>query len=263
MIGITGAKGVLGRIICQKLENQNVDFSIFNGDIRNENAVFEWLKSNDVSYIIHLASKVAVSDVENNIAEAYEVNVSGTINLIKAIGKLNQPIGIFYASTSHVYESSSQPLKETDIINPINSYGLTKRISELLLLDYSTKNKALSLCIGRIFSFYHESQNPPFLYPNLLNRFKNEDLSKPFKLFGANSTRDFLNAEAVCDHIISLVKINHKGIVNIASGKSTKIIDFVKSVSPVELIFDIDETEKINHLNADISLLNKILNTNE
>ena len=86
MIGITGAKGVLGRIICQKLENRNVDFSIFNGNIRNENAVFEWLKSNDVSYIIHLASKVAVSDVENNIAEAYEVNVSGTINLIKAIG---------------------------------------------------------------------------------------------------------------------------------------------------------------------------------
>jgi len=82
MIGITGAKGVLGRIICQKLENQNVDFSIFNDDIRNENAVFEWLKSDNISYVIHLASKVAVSDVENNIAEAYEVNVSGTINLI-------------------------------------------------------------------------------------------------------------------------------------------------------------------------------------
>ena len=96
MIGITGAKGVLGRIICQKLESQNLDFSIFNDDIRNENAVFEWLKSDNISYVIHLASKVAVSDVENNIAEAYEVNVSGTINLIKAIGKLNQPIGIFY-----------------------------------------------------------------------------------------------------------------------------------------------------------------------
>jgi UDP-glucose 4-epimerase len=172
-------------------------------------------------------------------------------------------MGIFYASTSHVYESSALPLKETDLINPINSYGLTKRISELLLLDYCTKNKSLNLCIGRIFSFYHESQNPPFLYPNLLNRFQSEDLSKPFKLFGANSTRDFLNAEAVCDRIIDLVKMNYVGIVNIASGKSTKIIDFVKSISPVDLTFDIDETEKVNHLNADISLLKKILNTNE
>jgi|688.fasta_scaffold119729_4 nucleoside-diphosphate-sugar epimerase len=263
MIGITGAKGVLGRIISQKLESQIIDFSIFNGDIRNENAVLEWLKSDKITYVIHLASKVAVSDVENNISEAYEVNVSGTINLIKAIGKLNHPIGVFYASTSHVYESSSLPLKETDLINPINSYGLTKRISELLLLDYSTKNKTLNLCIGRIFSFYHESQNPPFLYPNLLNRFRTEDLSKPFKLYGANSTRDFLNAEVVCDHIISLVKLNYKGIVNIASGKSTKIIDFVKSISPEELTFDFNQLEMVNHLNADISLLNKILNTNE
>jgi UDP-glucose 4-epimerase len=82
-------------------------------------------------------------------------------------------------------------------------------------------------------------------------------------LFGAHSTRDFLNADAVCDIIIDLVKINHEGIVNIASGKSTKIIDFVKSISPVNLIFDVDESEKVNHLNADISLLNKILNTNE
>ena len=32
MIGITGAKGVLGRIICQKLKSQNVDFSIFNDE---------------------------------------------------------------------------------------------------------------------------------------------------------------------------------------------------------------------------------------
>jgi hypothetical protein len=79
----------------------------------------------------------------------------------------------------------------------------------------------------------------------LLNRFQSEDLSKPFKLFGANSTRDFLNAEAVCDRIIDLVKMNYVGIVNIASGKSTKIIDFVKSISSVDLTFDIDETEKV------------------
>jgi hypothetical protein len=57
--------------------------------------------------------------------------------------------------------------------------------------------------------------------------------------------------------------MNHVGIVNIASGKSTKIIDFVKSISPVDLTFDIDDSEKVNHLNADISLLNKILNHNE
>ncbi len=259
MIGITGSSGVLGKIICNKLEKENFHFSIFNADIRDDNEVINWVKNNKLTYIIHLASKVAVSDVENNIDEAYDVNISGTINLIKAIKMQNQPIGFFYASTSHVYESSSKALKESDTINPINSYGLTKWISELLLNDFKKKYSGINLCIGRIFSFYHKSQRPPFLYPNLMKRFEEEDLLKPFKLYGANSTRDFLNAEEVCDFILKLVAIKHEGTVNIASGKSIKIIDFAQKIAPQKIDFNFDVNENINHLNADISLLNTII----
>ena len=263
MIGVTGSSGVLGKIVCNKLEKAAIHFSTFKGDIREDNAVIDWVIDNKLTYIIHLASKVAVSDVENNIDQAYDVNISGTINLIKAIKKYNQPIGFFYASSSHVYQSSSKPLKESDTINPINSYGLTKWVSELVLTDFVKKNIDLTLCIGRIFSFYHDSQHPPFLYPNLMKRFKEEDLSKPFKLYGANSTRDFLNADDVCEIIIKLVLKNHEGIVNIASGNSIKIIDFAQKIAPQKINFDFDADENINHLNADISLLNTILKNNE
>jgi nucleoside-diphosphate-sugar epimerase len=259
MIGITGSTGVIGRIICDKLKTSSIDFSAFTGDIRDKNAVMDWVVNSKLTYIIHLASKVAVSDVENNIGDAYDVNISGTINLIKAIKKHNQPIGFFYASTSHVYQSSAKALREDDMISPINSYGLTKWMSELLLNDFKKKFPEMTLCIGRIFSFYHDSQQPPFLYPNLMKRFQEEDLSKPFKLYGANSTRDFLNAEEVCDIILKLVAKNHEGTVNIASGKSIKIIDFAQKIAPQKLDFDYDDAEKVNHLNADISLLNTII----
>lgn len=259
MIGITGSTGVLGSIICDKLEKQNIAFSRFTADIRDDNAVLNWVRDNELNYIIHLASKVAVSDVENNIDEAYDINISGTINLIKAVKKYNKPIGFFYASTSHVYASSASAIKETDAISPINSYGLTKWMSELILNDFKKKYSNINLCIGRIFSFYHQSQKPPFLYPNLIKRFEEEDLSMPFKLFGANSTRDFLNAEEVCDIIIKLVLGNCEGTINIASGTSIKIIDFAQKIAPQKMNFDYDATETINHLNADISLLNSII----
>ena len=42
MIGITGAKGVLGRIICRKLKSQYVDFSIFNGTQSNRIAKYSF-----------------------------------------------------------------------------------------------------------------------------------------------------------------------------------------------------------------------------
>lgn len=259
MIGITGATGVLGKILCRKLKNQNIQYSAFKADVRDYIALNDWVCKNDISYIIHLASKVALKEVEENIDMAYDVNVSGTINIIKVLKTNLKTIDLFYASSSHVYKSFSNPIKETDELEPINSYGLTKYISELLLLDFKKKNLDINICIGRIFSFYHFSQNPPFLYPSLMERFKNEDLNKPFKLFGANSTRDFLNAEEVCDIIIQLVKRKYDGVVNVASGKSLKIIDFVKSVAPCELDFELINNENITHLTADVSLLKKIL----
>lgn len=259
MIGITGASGVLGKILCKKLKNQNIQYSAFKADIRQYVALNEWVINNNVTYIIHLASKVAIKEVEENIDTAYDVNVAGTINIIKVLKNNPKTIDLFYASSSHVYKSSSNSIKETDELEPINSYGLTKYISELLLLDFKKKNLDINICIGRIFSFYHFSQKSPFLYPNLLERFKNEDLKKPFKLYGANSTRDFLNAEEVCDIIIQLVKRKYDGVVNIASGKSSKIIDFVKSIAPCQLDYELIDNENITHLNADVSLLNKIL----
>lgn len=263
MIGITGATGVLGKILCEKLDSQSLQYSVFKGDIRDYIILNEWVVNNNVTYVIHLASKVAIKDVDENIDTAYDVNVSGTINVIKVLKNNSKSIDLFYASSSHVYKSSSNPIKETDELEPINSYGLTKYISELLLLDFKKKNIGVNICIGRIFSFYHFSQKPPFLYANLMERFANEDLKKPFELYGANSTRDFLNAEEVCDIIIQLVKIKYDGVVNIASGKSLKIIDFVKSIAPSELDIELMENENITHLNADVSLLKKILKDDE
>lgn len=259
MIGITGGKGVLGKIVQEKLKNSNVEFSIFLDDITHYEKVDKWICENKISFIIHLASKVAVKDVDENLANAFDVNVNGTINLIKSISKNNLQIGFFYASSSHVYKSSEFPLIENDIIEPINSYGLTKYISEQLLLDFSKNYSKITLCIGRIFSFYHHSQNPPFIYPNLINRFKNENLNQSFRIFGALSTRDFLNAEEVCDIIIKLVNLKHSGVVNIASGNATKIIDFVQNIAPQKLNFEFDLNEKQTHLNADITLLKNIL----
>ncbi len=259
MIGVTGASGVLGKILCEKLKYQNIQYSAFNKDIRDYSDLNEWVCINNISYLIHLASKVAVKDVEENIDTAYDVNVAGTINIIKVLKNSPKPFDLFFASSSHVYKSSSNFIKETDTLEPINSYGLTKYISELLLLDFKRKNPDINICIGRIFSFYHFSQKPPFLYPNLMERFKNEDLKKPFKLYGANSTRDFLNAEEVCDYILQLVKVRYDGVVNIASGKATRILDFVKNIAPCELDFELMDNENIMHLNADVSLLKKIL----
>ncbi len=258
MIGITGGHGILGTILVKKNLGES-SASLFDGDVRDTEALYNWLDGNNIDQVIFLASKVAVKEVDANKDLAYDVNVNGIVQTIKAIKKLNREIYFFYSSTSHIYKSSDLPISEGNPIEPQNTYGLTKYLAECLLLDYAKSNPLFRLCIGRIFSFYHESQSPPYLYPTIRKRLATEDLSTPFKLFGANSERDFLNAEDVCTIIERMVNRKIEGVYNIGSGTSIKIKDFVQGLTPVPLNLDYDSNEKISILVANISKLKSVL----
>ena len=259
-IGITGARGVIGSIISQKLSDRNIAFNEYSGDIVDYVSLNSWIAENGFTHLIHLASKVAINEVNKSYEVAYDVNINGTIQLLKAIKNYNKKLFFFYASSSHVYKSTDLPIKESDELIPMNTYGLTKYISEIILNDYAKHDSNLNLCIGRIFSFYHESQKPPYLFPTIKSRLQTEDLNIPFKLMGAESVRDFLNAEKVCDLIIQLCEKKGIGTFNIASGKGTKIIDFVKNMSDKNITIEFDKTEQSNTLVADITKLKTLIN---
>jgi len=251
-VGITGANGVLGRLFQEKFKKGKIKFSCFSGDIRSKEDINDWIKDKRFTDIIHLAAIVSTKDVKENIKEASDVNVLGTKNLIQALIQNNQTPWFFYASSSHIYKSKNSPISEEDIAEPISEYGKTKYAGEKQVIEnYS------NFCIGRIFSFYHRTQKIPFLYPTILERLEKEDLSKPFKLFGAESMRDFLNAEEVVNIIIKLMKNEKIGVYNIASGKGIKIKDFVQSLTDIKL--NIEEIGERDYLVANISKLNKAL----
>lgn len=251
-VGITGATGVLGKILVTKLEKDGLEYQCFKGDIRHKSDIKNWLEKNQFEAIIHFAAIVPTAEVKDNPQRAGEVNIGGTQNLIDKIKSSGQNPWLFYASTSHVYKSKDSPINEEDEIEPISIYGKTKYEAEKIVAQNYEKG-----CIGRIFSFYHGNQEKPFLYPNILYRLKHEDLNKPFELYGANSVRDFLNAEDVVNIIVELMNKKITGVYNIASGNGIKIKDFVQSLTDKEL--KIKEAGEQDYLVADISKLNKVL----
>ncbi len=251
-VGITGASGVLGAILEQKLHELKYDISSFEGDIRNISEIEKWIDSDKYESVIHLAAIVPPSEVKESLTKAFEVNSVGTRNLVDVLNSKSPSTWMFYASTSHVYKSSDKPIPEDGEIEPISEYGLTKYAGEVL-----AKKNYSNLCIGRIFSMYHKTQKPPFLYPNIINRLNSEDLTKDFELYGAESVRDFLNAEDVADIIISLMKKKSVGTFNIASGKGTKVRDFVQSLADKKL--RIKDMGGKDSLVASIDNLKKIL----
>jgi UDP-glucose 4-epimerase len=254
LVGITGSRGVLGKILVKKLSlMKQFKYSCFEGNITVKEDVKKWIINNNFNYIIHLAAIVPTERVKNDFLSALKVNVMGTKNLLEELNSQAKNPWFFYASTSHVYKSKNSPINETDFIEPITEYGLSKYAGEII-----AKKNYTQLCIGRIFSFYHDSQKIPFLYPTIKKRLEEEDVNKEFLLRGANSIRDFLNAEEVTDIIIKLMNKNSVGTYNIGSGKGIKIKDFVQNMTDYKL--KIKNVGKSDYLIADVT---KIKNLNK
>ena len=178
---ITGSNGVLGKKIKDKLPYK---FYEFNKDIRNLKSVEEWVLKKDFDIIIHLAALVAVDKVNKNYKKAYDINVKGTLNLIKAITKKkNKPKWFFFASTSHVYKPTSKFKKISEInqTNPQNKYGLTKLIAEKHLKNLLKKHP-IKVCIGRIFSFTDKKQKSPFVIRSIIKKIKCLELKTFLKI---------------------------------------------------------------------------------
>lgn len=257
IIGITGATGVLGKLLLAKLQEQSYSVSIFEDDIRESAAVSHWVKAAKCDAIFHLAAVVATSTVEQNPFTAFAVNVGGTINLLNAIQTSGTNPWVFYASTCHVYKSKQTPISEADTVEPINLYGQSKYMAEQMCTLYQKQNNT-DLCIGRIFSFFHSSQKEPFLYPSIKKRIEAHNIEQPFILEGAKNIRDFLNAEAIIEILIELMQKKVSDTVNIGSGQPTSIKDFVQQNFTKNLNIIYKEHEP-SFLVADITKLHSVL----
>jgi len=109
------------------------NFHFIEGDIRDEDALWNAAKSADV--IIHLAAIVGFPACRKEPALAKTVNVDGTRNLIKVTSK-NQLI--IYASTGSNYGALEEICTEESPLNPLSLYGQTKTLAEKMLMEERT-----------------------------------------------------------------------------------------------------------------------------
>ena len=109
------------------------DCEVIEVDLRDKDRVEKALKNRKFDGIMHFGAKSIVSHSILQPLNYFENNVSGSINLINAA--INGQIEHFvFSSTAAVYgEPRAIPIKEDHPISPINPYGQSKRMVELIL----------------------------------------------------------------------------------------------------------------------------------
>ena len=245
----------------KKLQNLGTNFIC--GDITDSKHLSSTLTDFDIC--IHLAAQ---TDVLHSIKDPLHnnlVNISGTRNVLNACVKNH--VNVIAASSASIYEESSKSLSETSSVRPQSPYGESKLAMEQILGDIS-KSHGINCLNLRIFNVYGKGQNIKYagVITKFLENIKNET---NLSIFGdGSSIRDFVSVYDVVDAItLAMQKIEGKNgdIINIASGKGTKIIELAEmmiSISgkkSISIEYEPQNPGEIINSQADISLATKTL----
>jgi UDP-glucose 4-epimerase len=223
-VALTGHRGVLGSLLAERLAAGGAQVSTFPGDINDAGALAGWLAPLRARHVFHLAALVPVERVEADPLGAYQANAIGTFNLCRAVILRRQPAWVFQCSTSHVYASAagSASLPEWSPTAPATWYGATKLAAERMATELLGKAD-IALCIGRVFSYTHARQQPPYLVPSLRERIAALPDGGVLEVRNPSAIRDLLDASHVVDAILWLALAQARGIVNIGSGQGRSV----------------------------------------
>lgn len=230
-VALTGARGVLGSLVAGRLAAGGARVQAFAGDVTDGEAVARWLDGLAARHVFHFAARVPVAQVEADPLAAYEVNAIGTWNLCRALVRRGRPAWLFQCSTSHVYApTAGQAVDESSPTLPATWYGTTKLAAERIVAEVLGK-AGIPWCIGRVFSYTHALQRPPYLVPSLRERIAALPEGGVLELRNPSSVRDLLDGAHVAEAILLLARAGATGVVNIGSGAPSSVRDIALAVA--------------------------------
>lgn len=245
---VTGATGFVGSWITHSLVERGEDVSVIvrnkrlnpNSrlhDIADKIKVYEGdLLSSSIektvaeikpTIVFHLAAYGALPAQQIDTDMLLDTNVKGVIRLINAAKKYNLKLFINTGSSSE-YGIKDKPMRESDLLEPVNDYGVTKAAATLYVQKIA-KREELPLITFRLFSPYGAKDDEKRLIPYVISQALQE---KPLELNSGENVRDFVYiADVVQAYLQAIDKKFIPGeIFNIGSGQQHSVYDIVTSV---------------------------------
>ncbi|MDA4122810.1 MAG: SDR family oxidoreductase [Thaumarchaeota archaeon] len=196
---------------------------LHRGDITDYQLVRAVVK--DYEAIYHEAALPSVARSIEDPLLVNEVNVTGTLNLLKAAVDLKVK-KVVYASSSSVYgESVKLPKVETMSSLPVSPYGASKLAAENYCRVFAKVYGLPTVCL-RYFNVYGPRQKYGHysgVIPIFITRLRND---LPPVIFGdGEQVRDFTYVQDVVEaNVLALRRdVNPGEVFNIASGGTTSI----------------------------------------
>lgn len=130
----------------------NRDFQSEEIDIRDQDLMVRAFNAFRPEAVIHFAGLKAVGEGEAKPLEYYDVNIGGTLSLIRAMNASGCDKIIFSSSATVYGDPDYLPIDENHPCRPANVYGRTKYMAEQVIEDWARANSEKSAVLLRYFN---------------------------------------------------------------------------------------------------------------
>ncbi|BAT51467.1 NAD-dependent epimerase/dehydratase [Nostoc sp. NIES-3756] len=245
------------------LSSLKSDVDLIKGDIRDKNKLVSSMYKAD--WVFHLAALTSVSYSVADPLLTYEINVTGTLNVLWAALRAGVS-RVVIASSCAVYGEVCQPfLKETDLPKPKSPYATSKLITEIVAEDFYQSYGLEVICL-RFFNVYGSRQRADSEYAAVIPRFLQcyKEKQAPQVYGDGLQSRDFIHVTDVARANIlamllpSTLLTSHR-VFNVGTGVNTKILEIIDIISnkfgyQMEIKFQEAKKGDIKNSTADCTL---------
>ena len=232
---------VLDNLSTGQTDKVNEKAKTINGDILDISFLENVFKDNSFDTVIHFAAKKAVGESEEKPELYFQNNVIGTLNILSMMSKYNVP-KIIFSSTAAVYKPQGGEnviYNEDSETSPINVYGRTKYMCELMIKDFARLGKIKQYFIFRYFNVAGDTglnyieKNAQNVFPLLTNAILN---GTEFIVFGedyatkdGSGIRDYIHLSDLVNAHILAIENNKSGTYNLGTKNGYSVKELVKA----------------------------------
>lgn len=238
---------------CTRLLQENLirDVAYQQIDLKDYDAVHDWIAAIQPDLIYHLAGQSSPSKALNAVWETIETNIRIQLNIFQACIDLNIKPRIITISSGEIYtggisDPATMPVNETAELRPSNPYALSKATQDLMGLQYFLSHQ---LPIIRVRPFNHTGphQRASFVAPDFALQIAKIEvgLQSPLMRVGnLQAQRDFTDVRDVVRAYVLLSQLGKAGeTYNVSSNKTYSIqalLDTLLSFTDSDITVEID-----------------------
>jgi nucleoside-diphosphate-sugar epimerase len=236
---ITGSSGFTGRALARALTaRDHVVQGLSRGaslpwerevELTSGTALDLALRESEPEVVVHLAG--IASPVHGSTAEIYEGNVTATASLLSVLRRApRKPRLVIVASSATVYarQPDGWPQRETDPLEPINDYGVSKLAVEQMC---RLAARDLPIQVVRPFNYTGPGQTEAFLVPKIVSHFARD--TGEIEVGDLQLDRDISDVRDTVEAYVRLIAGEAGAALNLCSGVATPLISIVERLREI------------------------------